>query len=271
MGRAEDVFDQLMVKPNRAKKHIIELSQAIDAFMASNPYVVRSDDNAETGERTYYVYFVKKIPPDFPALIGDVIHNLGSALDHLAYHLVSIGPPGIERTRQVYFPFFESAAKYKAKKMGKIQGMGQPAIDAIDGIEPYPRGNGWALWDMHTMHNRDKHRLLIPAWGSLVAHSIPKSDRPGIERAMSAKFPGGLPPGFLTMASSPDGAIFLQDGGKLLTLPITEVEDHMDFRINIAFGEPENVRGKEVISTLDNMHRIVMQAIVDFSLKGLLL
>jgi hypothetical protein len=272
VGQAEDIFDQLMVKPNRAKDHIIELSDAIDTFMSSNPYVVASKDNSKTGERTYYVHFVKKIPPHFPAVIGDVIHNLGSSLDHLANHLVSIGPggkPGGKRAKLIYFPLFESATKYDTEKMGKIEGMGEAAINAIDRIQPYKGGYGWALWDMHTMHNRDKHRLLIPVWGSLNSHSFPKSERIKAERALRYKFPNGLPRGFLTMPG-PNTPPFLKDGGELLTIPISEVEDHMDFRINIAFGDPMNVRGKEVVSTLDNMHRLVMQAIVDFSVKGLL-
>jgi hypothetical protein len=35
-------------------------------------------------------------------------------------------------------------------------------------------------------------------------------------------------------------------------------------------GEPVEVRGKEVITTIDNMHRIVLSTIDDFSLHGLL-
>ena len=62
----------------------------------------------------------------------------------------------------------------------------------------------------------------------------------------------------------------LVDGSKLCTLPISEVKDNMTFRFQIAFGEPKWVRGKEVLSTLVNMHRVVRGIIETFDSKGLL-
>jgi len=270
VGLQEDIFDRLILKVNRAKDHIIELHDAIEVFLASDPYKIVAEDNTQTGERTFYVHYVKKIPPEFSTIIGDALQNLRSALDHLAYHLVSVGPGGRcggKRAKHIYFPIFESAAQYEAEKMGKIEGMGDAAIKAIDAVEPYKRGNGWALWDMHSMNNRDKHSLLIPTWGNLVGFTFPKSKRIAVEKSLHSRFPDGLPRGMLCMPSNPT---FVEDGGKLLTIPISEVEDHMDFRIAIAFGDPEIVRGKEVVSTLEGMRSIVFGIITEFSLKGLL-
>ena len=266
MGLQEDIFDRLTVKTKRAKKHIIELSQAIDAFMATDPYIVFSKDNPQTSQRTYYVHFSKEIPIEFSAILGDAIQNLRSALDHLAVHLVNIGPPG-PRAKRVYFPIFETATEYEAGKMGKIQGMGKDAIKAIDGVQPYTRGDGWPLWNMQTMNNVDKHNLLIPVWGSLVGHSFLKSRRVELESLFKSHWPDGMPRGVFSAASGP---LLLKNDSELLTVPIPEVDDHMDFRISVALGEPVDVRGKEVISTIDNMHRIVLKTIADFSLKGLL-
>lgn len=260
------MFERLTIKPNRAKAHIVELSNAIDAFMASKPYNVDFKENLQARERTYYVNFVKQIPLDLSAILGDAIQNLRSALDHLAAHLVSIGPPG-PRTKRIYFPIFESVAEYEAGKMGKIQGVGKVAMQAIDAVQPYKKGNGWALWDLHVMNNVDKHNLLIPVWGSLTSHSFPKSEKGKMDSLFKSQYPTGLPRGMHTAASGP---LFLKDGGELLTIPISEIGDYMDFRIRIAFGEPENVRGKEVISTLNNMHRIVMETITNFEVQGLL-
>jgi len=67
-----------------------------------------------------------------------------------------------------------------------------------------------------------------------------------------------------------DSNLPLEDGSKLCTLPISEVDDNMKFRFQIAFGEPASMRGKEIISTLNNMHRIVRGIIEDFDRKGLL-
>ena len=211
MGSQEDIFDRLNVKANRAKKHIDDLSDAIDVFMASEPYKVTTNDDTESGQRTYYINFLKPIPTDLSAIIGDALQNLRSALDHVAHHLVEIGPPG-PRAGKVYFPIFPSAGDYEAGKMGKIMGANPAAIQAIDAHQPYARGDGWALWDMHAMNNRDKHRLLIPVWGSLIGHSFSLPERAKVEVALSERFPKGLPRGFLTAPSEP---VYLKDGGEL--------------------------------------------------------
>jgi hypothetical protein len=166
-----------------------------------------------------------------------------------------IGPAG-PRTKKVYFPKFESGQEYEAGKLDKIRGASPAAIRVIDTHQPYAGGNGWALWDMNEMSNRDKHRLLIPVWGSLIGHSFSVSARIRHEDIFKEQFPSGIPRGILM---TPAGRHYLKDGGKLLTIPIAEVDDHMDFRTNLAFGEPEQVRGKEVISTLMNMHHLVLK------------
>jgi hypothetical protein len=53
-------------------------------------------------------------------------------------------------------------------------------------------------------------------------------------------------------------------------LPIAEVDDDMKFRMQIAFGEPDFIRGKEIFSTLRNHHRVVKKIMLDFHDKGLL-
>jgi hypothetical protein len=262
MRTAKEAFDDIGLKLKRAKKHISDLEGAIRSFHDSRPYSISHKDNLETGERTYYVHFVQDIPEDFSLMIGDAIQNLRSALDHLATRLVDIGID--PRVKNSYYPIFESADTYEAGKMGKIKGARPEAIKAIDNTQPYPRGNGWHLWDINTMNNRDKHRLLIPAWGSVISHTFPKTEKERIEKLLGSRFSG---PGWLKAAS---GIKFLKDGDAILTLPISEANDEMDFRISIAFGEPECVRGKQVIPTLESMSRLVAEIVVKFYQEGLL-
>jgi hypothetical protein len=72
------------------------------------------------------------------------------------------------------------------------------------------------------------------------------------------------------VGSGIDFTVPLENGSKLRTLPINEVDDNMKFRFHISFGEPESMRGKEVVSTLNNMHRIVRKIVLDFDSKGFL-
>ena len=265
MTSQTEILNRLTVKTERADKHIFELTERIRSFQESGPYTFLHKDDLDTGERTVYVHFVKGVPTDLSAIIGDALQNLRSALDHLATHLVTIG--ATPRVKKPYYPIFESAEKYETEKMGKIEGMRPEAIKAIDATEPYPRGNGWILWDLHTMNNRDKHRLLIPVWGNLISHTFPRSEKEKLEKILKKDFPGGMGSAWLKAAPGPS---FLKDSDKLLTLPIAEFHDHMDFRINISFGEPEAVKGKPVIETLKSMSNLVRKIISDFYDGGLL-
>ena len=58
--------------------------------------------------------------------------------------------------------------------------------------------------------------------------------------------------------------------GPMFAWPSADLPDEMQFRIQIAFGEPDVVKGKAVVPTLENMVRIVLEIIEDFEAKGLL-
>ena len=152
--------------------------------------------------------------------------------------------------------------------------MTDAAIRAIDVVEPYRTpnvtpgiGQGVALFDLHAINIQDKHRLLIPVWVAASGHTITKKRRAEFANVLRAAFGSEnanvtVP---LELPSAP-----LEDGSKLCTLPIGEVDDHMKFTFRIAFGEPKWVRGKEIVSTLKNMHRLVRKTIIDFDSEGLL-
>ena len=275
MPTAPTARELLLVKVDRAYKHIIDLQNDVVRFQFSR----RGDDifhkdNLQTQERTFYVRSLTKIPIEFSALVGDILQNLRTSLDHLAWHLVSNSPVTPKaRDRDIYFPIFETASEYRAGKMKKIEGMTAAAIQAIDAVEPYYRpdgigiGQGVALFWIHELNKLDKHRLLIPVWEDMTSHTMPKSQLAKMEPTLRAAF-GDKWDKTLIVAKRQSGP--LEDGSELCTLPIAEVQDEMQFRFQIAFGEPKWVRGKEILSSLINMHRIVRGIIEDFDSKGLL-
>jgi hypothetical protein len=264
----------LLVKVDRAQKHIIDLELETRRFWRDpRPYEIVPEDNLDAGERTYYLRVHKEIPSEVCALIGDIAQNLRCALDHLAWHLVTTSPVSPKtKKRNVYFPIFETESEYREGKMKKIEGMTPPAIDAIDAVKPYYRldtvgvGNPALYW-LSVINIQDKHRLLIPVWSDAVGHSITKSKRAEWAHVLHNAF-GSADADVIIPLLVPGGP--LKNGSKLCTLPIADVDDNMKFRFQIAFGEPAGIRGKEVLSTLKNMHRIVKKIIFNFDSKGLL-
>ena len=276
MPQNQKALNALLVKVQRAEKHIIDLGAEFLRFWTQgDPYTTFFEDNLEARERSYYLRVFKEMPPQFSALIGDIAQNLRSALDHLAWHLVKTSPVTPKaKDRDIYFPIFETASEYDAGKMRKIQGMTDAAIKAIDSIQPYytPHspgpgiGQGVQLFWLHEINKLDKHRLLVPIWTNMVSHTMPRSKLSELSEELRAH----LGTGNVFLASNAASSGPLEDGSKLCTLPISEVDENMRFQFHIAFREPKWVCGKEVLTSLAAMHSRVERLIIDFDNRGLL-
>jgi hypothetical protein len=93
-------------------------------------------------------------------LIGDAIHNLRSALDHLAWSLA-----GTNAGRSTEFPIFVSRTEFSKRGKRKMHGMPTPAQKIIKSLQPYKRPHGLPkerepLWLLQNLDIEDKHRAL---------------------------------------------------------------------------------------------------------------
>jgi hypothetical protein len=61
----------------------------------------------------------------------------------------------------------------------------------------------------------------------------------------------------------------LKVGDVFFRVPKAEVEEKMQFTMNIAFAEPEIVKGNPVIETLHAMHKMVFEIVFEFWKFGL--
>ena len=67
----------------RANDHIGDLKSRIDAFNSQNPYAVVTERQPNTGDKVFRVKIVQPVPDALCCIIGDAVHNLRSAIDHL--------------------------------------------------------------------------------------------------------------------------------------------------------------------------------------------
>jgi len=139
------------------------LSEAIEGFHERDPYRPFADTDPTTGENLVRVE-IKENPPvlEWGVLIGDVLHNLRSSLDHLAY-IIGGDPPPNEGGSE--FPIFWSRTDYRKKGAPKIVGACDHAQAVIEDLQPYHRGDEarakrHPLWFLHELYNVDKHRLV---------------------------------------------------------------------------------------------------------------
>ncbi|MGD9852471.1 MAG: hypothetical protein AB7T38_14530 [Nitrospirales bacterium] len=150
---------QVTAKLDRAKKHLFDLKIIHEEFVNSHPIEIQQAGG------TFYVKSIKEPGAIFAATIGDIIQNLVSALDHLAYQLVCMGKNSEGPFNYVYFPFSENEEKYQKRKLQKLKGAKQNVLDLMDKVKPYKGGNN-ILWRLHELNNIDKHRLLITVGGA---------------------------------------------------------------------------------------------------------
>jgi len=255
---ADERIALIRIKIERAKKHIIDLQAAIHAFGESHPYEIGTKRYPQTRKIMYYLADFRDVPLDISAIAGDVLQNLRSALDHLTCQLVCAA--GNKPTLRTSFPIFDSATKYKAKSPGKVEGMRQDAIHALNGIKPYKGGNN-TLWLLHKLNNIDKHRLLVSVLIKNYATSFKLGDPSALEllidfRRAFKDYPGAD----ITKIGKP-----LKAGDVLfISAPDSELKQKVQFHFHVALNEPEIGESQPLIETLQHMVDLVDNIVACF-------
>lgn len=166
------------MKVARAREHFDALRAQVIEFDEANPYPFRPVLDPQTGEQVIEIGEPPVLPREWSGIVGEIAHNLRSALDYLVYELAIEGGGDPERDRTA-FPISESEAEYL-----KVRGRrGQPKVSyrdqclagvdekwrkKIDVLQPYSRrkSNPQAtdLARLNWLSNRDKHRMAHPAY-----------------------------------------------------------------------------------------------------------
>ena len=230
-------------KIERAKKHVGELQIALGAFYQTNPYVVRPEDDANTGDLIYRLCAAASIPIEIPIIVGDVLHNLRSAMDHLVWQLVEANG-NAPRERATCFPVGESPEKHESRADRSAKGVCEEAMNLIADAKPYKGGDD-DLWHVHELNNIDKHRLLLPAATYNQSLDIPTQ---GGLIALPSTIPLLFEEGKVLLritAAARAGGISEQMGG------------HPQFSFHVALAEPDDIRREPLVPTLIRLCRAV--------------
>lgn len=115
-------------------------------------------------------------------LLGDYLHNVRSALDHLVCQLALLdGAPGCETTQ---FPITSSHGNYVSQEPRWLRGVSPGHRADLERLQPYHAGarmNDHLLMILDEFSNVDKHRVVHPAFGYFlgfedVPHGFPNAD-----------------------------------------------------------------------------------------------
>lgn len=123
-------------KLDRASQYLDQIDGCVRDFISTHPYSTDTQIEKDGREWAFSVQLEKKPPSDLGLLIGDYIHNLRGALDHLAWQLA--GRPTDPRTaRQVQFPISTKRANAVNQLETSLPGVDESAKRIIDNLQPY--------------------------------------------------------------------------------------------------------------------------------------
>lgn len=225
----------IRTKLNRANSQLDRLYLEMNAYNDSEPFTL--GDPQPTADHSQWIYpllFRRPMPLVWAVVLGEVIHNLRSALDHTIFQLTyDYFGQELEATG---FPILQ-AASWDSRKpkhvaadnpagyspgcaMYQIRGVGSGVVEYIKRLQPYSsqQPQASALVALQLLSNQDKHRL-IHFWGLQLVEKGTDLRIEGGDRAHSIKLATGvLHHGDVAITTTADGpSVKGQLNGRLKT------------------------------------------------------
>lgn len=245
------MFSSSHLKIERANHHIENLGTLLDEFAERNPYAISIQHDIKTGQRIFGVEMGDAIPPHASAITGDAIHNLRTALDHMACAVVVAGGGTVRSFTG--FPFHDVRENFEANLEGKIRGAAKDAINLFKSVEPYEGGRGDLLWRLNKVDVTDKHFRLIFA---IRVISLPD---------ITIRNPDGSVGGIL-----PANQVIGEGSVNLIRTPVPanfEFKDNRKPPISVVFRDIEVFEGEDVLPTLKKLSQSVLGTVEIFEAK----
>jgi len=151
------IADGPLLKLRRAGRFRAELDELVNRHF--DKVEIDAVELSKDGRITTWKVRFKPLPDDIPGTIGDLIHNLRSALDQ---QICAIARRRGLDDEHFAFPFSKDAESInKEIKNRRVDSLGPEAVRLIAALKPYPGGNE-LLYGLHRLDIADKHRLIIP-------------------------------------------------------------------------------------------------------------
>lgn len=155
-----------VAKIERGKEHLEALQSEIGSFLEGKPYSIVSDFKSQPGYCVFRARVNATHPIRWSMLIGDFVHNIRSALDHLVWALALSNRNGDEsailRPKGVGFPISTDAGDFDRRGRPMIADLSSGHAAAIERLQPYHADDAerHALAVLNDLWNTDKHRTI---------------------------------------------------------------------------------------------------------------
>ncbi len=160
-----EALDGIQLKLERAEEHLARFHADFDPFRDSKSIGIRREPDPDPG---YYQLIYERrrpFPPRLPVYLGDFVHNLRSALDHIAWALSRNPSSATEFPILSDHPVTGRNPKEAARQFRrKTIGISSEARTEMERLQPYHKGyatKGEPLWRIHRLDIEDKHHALV--------------------------------------------------------------------------------------------------------------
>ncbi len=155
------MFESAHLKVERAKQHIDELDAMFASFLAMNKEQIFTYCDPEGGHRSLGITPLPA-PPMFNILVGDIAHNLRSALDHIAGEITSLATSGCQKAiMKSKFPVSSDPEAFETAIATHIAPHNARVAAAL--VSEMKRSNTWQanISGLNSLNNADKHRAVV--------------------------------------------------------------------------------------------------------------
>jgi hypothetical protein len=168
-----------LAKTSRAREHIAELRRSRSEL--ANDNILRGEVERNGRDIVGRLRILGPIPSRVACVVGDAVHNLRAALDHLACVAVQSNRGTV--TRDTQFPITFSAEQFRRNTTRQLLGASDAFVQFAESRQPYhtdpPEFN--PLHIVNRLDIKDKHRQLVVAAILPIQVAIIVKDRASIE------------------------------------------------------------------------------------------
>lgn len=173
-GMAHPDLESARLKRDRAREHIENLKTEQERWGKAHPqpftWVLKEDVRPD--RIVGVIDWVDEPPGYMSTVVGDIVQNLRSSLDHIAWQLVQHGTRVALKPReqqQVQFPIYSTLDEFNANRERRIPGVLGVHESIVRRYQPYERGAALAANHpfavLEGLSNTDKHRNIhLTVW-----------------------------------------------------------------------------------------------------------
>ncbi len=253
------------LKLERAREHLATLDVSLNTiYSAAGPSRIPLIGGFDVDDQAWVVRVGDFRPPGVTVAstqIGDIVHNLRGALDHLVWDLAILDGgawPLDDDGREVetQFPIYggsDGKRRFHSKTVQSVRlhSLTAEHRTAIEGFQPYTTGND-TLTRLADMSNADKHRVIQPVF--IITHAA----QPYVRGSRDCELVEGA--GSLPILQSG-----LEPNTEVLRLPLENIgsDPHVDvvFQAVIGVGFRD---GASVTGTLTRAADVVQEILAAF-------